>query len=199
MRNVLVRNPVMEWICHLTGKQRIGVLIGFFALGAFSQVLAFFQGGQLPILVFLILVPVGWGMMNIMFYLILSFQVHWKQTVRNRIATIFSFVTLLIFVLVLVYIFLFFSSPSGTPKPVMESSSSDGSCTIQIYTTDFSLWEGYDGEVYVEWSDRPGEKELIMEIENSYQMQISWYGNERVTVNGQTFFIEDREIHQSTS
>lgn len=97
-----------------------------------------------------------------------------------------------------VYFFIF-SSPSGTSKPVMESSSSDGSCTIQIYKTDFSIWEGYDGEVYVEWSDRPGEKELIMEIENSYQMQISWYGNERVTVNGQTFFIEDREIRQSTS
>ena len=121
MRNVLVRNPVMEWICHLTGKQRIGVLIGFFALGAFSQVLAFFQGGQLPILVFLILVPVGWGMMNMMFYLILSFQVHWKQTVRNRIATIFSFVTLLIFVLVLVYIFLFFPALRGPRNPLWKA------------------------------------------------------------------------------
>ncbi len=197
MRNVLIKNPVMEWISHLTGKQRIGVLISFFALGAFSQVLAFFQGGQLPILVFLILVPVGWCMMNMMFYLILGFQIHWKQTTRNRIATLFSFVTLLMFVLVLVYIFLFFSNSSETLKPAMKSSSSDGSCTIQIYKTDFSFWEGYDGEVYVEWADRPGEKEQIMEIENSYQMQISWFGNEQVTINGQTFFIEDGEIRKS--
>lgn len=189
----------MEWICRLTGGQRIAVLIGCFVLGAVSQVIAFFLGGEMSILVFLVLVPVGWAMMSLICYLILSFQTHWEQAARNRVANIFSLATLLLVIVVLIGTFFFFSGSSETPRPAMESSTRDGSCTIQIYKTDFSFWEGYDGEVYVEWTDHPGEKERIMEIENSYQMQISWFGDERVTINGQVFLIEDGEIRRAGS
>lgn len=194
IKKVLSKNPVMEWISRLTGGQRAGILIGIFGLGIVVRIIVFFQREQ-PGRLMLLSLSVGWVIANLIIYLVLGFQVHWKPGTRNMVATFCSLGTLLMVVLVLAVDFLLlYNNPTGEPQLAMESVSSDGACTIQIYKTDFSFWDGYDGEVYVEWSDRPEEKEHIMSIENSYQMRISWFGNERVTVNDRTFYIQDGDI-----
>lgn len=91
----------------------------------------------------------------------------------------------------------FFSNSSDSPKLVMESPSGDRVCTIQVYSNHFSIFEGLDADVYVEWADNPGRKVFLTKIEGSYQLSINWVGNDKVSINGQSFLLRDGIIQRN--
>lgn len=194
MKQILSKNPVMDWIDHLSGSQRVGMLIGIFALGLFFQISAFFRGNNIDNRWGIVLIPAAWVIINGVIYLMLGFQIHWERVTRNRVANVCTLVTLFLFVIVISGSLIMFSNPSGDPKLMMTSTSSDGTCTIQVYETEFNIFEGFDADVYVKWADRSEDKEHIMEIKNSYQMRISWVDNDQVTINGQVFVVQDGKI-----
>ena len=200
MRNSDVRNPLMEWICTLSMGQRVAIIIGLFVLASIPQIIhqmfpkVTFRGPM--ILGFLFYVVVA---LNVVGYILISFQVNWKATTRNRAALLFSLISVLLFVIAISAMVCFFSNSSDSPKLVMESPSVDGVCTIQVYSNHFSIFEGLDADVYVEWADNPGRKVFLTKIEGSYQLSINWVGNDKVSINGQSFLLRDGIIQKIVS
>lgn len=100
MRNSDVRNPLMEWICTLSMGQRVAIIIGLFVLASIPQIIhqmfpkVTFRGPM--ILGFLFYVVVA---LNVVGYILISFQVNWKATTRNRAALLFSLISVLLFVI----------------------------------------------------------------------------------------------------
>lgn len=137
--------------------------------------------------------------LNVVGYILISFQVNWKASTRNRTALLFSLISVLLFVIVISAMVCFFSNSSDSPKLVMESPSGDGVCTIQVYSNNFSIFEGLDADVYVEWADNPGRKVFLTKIEGSYQLSINWVGNDKVSINGQSFLLRDGIIQKIVS